>query len=137
MTEDSHDQNVKRPPRSSAEWVSFIIASVICATIAGLVVYSWLTERDRPPVLKVEAIDNVREENGQFYIPFEVTNVEGQTVESVQIIAELEVDNEIKEAGDLEIDFLTKGEKEKGAFVFRHDPQKGKLRFRIAAYRLP
>jgi len=137
MTKDSLDQKVERPPRSSAEWVSFIFASLICASIAGLVVYSWIIERDRPPILKVEAVGNIREENGQFYIPFEVTNVEGQTVESVQVIAELEISNEIKETGDLEIDFLTKGEKEEGAFVFKHNPKDGKLRFRIASYRLP
>lgn len=127
----------KRPPRSVAEWTTFSVASTILASIAGLVVYTWATDRHEPAVLEVSQNSQIREANGQFYVPFEVANTGGETVESVQVVAELRVNGQLAESGDQQIDFLSKGEKEEGAFVFRSDPRQGALVVRVASYKVP
>jgi uncharacterized protein (TIGR02588 family) len=39
----------------------------------------------------------------------------------VQIIAQLKTREKVEETGDLQIDFLSSGEKEEGVFVFNQD----------------
>jgi uncharacterized protein (TIGR02588 family) len=123
--------------RSLAEWVTFSMASFILAVIIGLVGYTWLNEKNQPPVLSVTNKQTIREIDGQFYVPFEVVNTGGDTAESVQIMAELQIDGKVAETGEQQIDFLSASEKEEGAFVFSQNPRQGKLILRIASYRLP
>lgn len=123
--------------RTPAEWITFGIASSILLAVAGLVVYSWVTERDRPPVLTIQQAGEIREAEGQFYVPFEISNTGGETVESVQVSAELTANGQLQEGGDQRIDFLSGGETEEGAFIFRRDPRRGTLRLRVASYTLP
>ncbi len=132
----SHSSQEK-PSRSLAEWTTFGIASTILGAIAGLVIYAWVTEQDRPPVLTLERREQIREAQGQFYVPFTVENTGGETVESVQVVAELRVNGQVEESGDQQIDFLSDGETEEGAFVFRRDPRRGELTVRVASYKLP
>jgi uncharacterized protein (TIGR02588 family) len=126
-----------RPSRTIAEWTTFGIASLMLSAIAGLVIYNWATDKDSPPVLRLDRTHEIRETDGQFYVPFEVSNTGGETVESVQIVAELRVNGQVEETGDQQIDFLSEGETEEGAFVFRKDPHKGELIVRVASYKLP
>jgi uncharacterized protein (TIGR02588 family) len=135
--ERSSTQQAKRPPRSLAEYITFSIASLILLAIAGLIIYSWMTGRDRPPVLVIQRSEPIRQEKQQFYVPFEISNIGGETVDSVQVIAELQVNGSVKESGDLQFDFLSGGEKEKGTFIFNQDPHQGELSIRISGYREP
>lgn len=127
----------KRPTRSPAEWTTFGIASLILAAIGGLVIYSWSTESDRPPVLVLNRTNEVREADGQYYVPFEITNNGGETAESVQVIAEMQINGQTQSVGDQQIDFLSGGETEEGAFVFQQDPRQGKLTVRVGSYKVP
>ncbi|BAY76719.1 hypothetical protein NIES25_31760 [Nostoc linckia NIES-25] len=127
----------QKPKRSLAEWVTFTIASFILAIIVSLVVYTWLNEKNQPPIISVSKKETIREIDGQFYVPFEVVNIGGGTAESVQIIAELVIDGEVAESGEQQIDFLSSRETEEGAFVFSQNPSKGKLNMRIGSYKLP
>jgi len=131
------DSETKRPSRSFAEWLSFGISSLILGTTVGLVIYSWANGRDSPPVLAIQRLEPVREADGQFYVPFEISNTGGETAESVQVIAELKVKTTVQESGDLQIDFLSQGETEKAAFVFKTDPRQGDLTVRVASYKTP
>ncbi|HLO46985.1 MAG TPA: TIGR02588 family protein [Kamptonema sp.] len=133
MTQDKqHEQK-----RSLAEWVTFTIASFILATLTGLVVYNWVTNKHEPPILSVTQNTAMRETGGQFYIPFILTNTGGETAESVQVIGELRVNGEVVESGEQQIDFLSSGETQEGAFIFSRDPRKGQLILRVASYKLP
>ena len=127
----------KRTSRSFAEWLSFGISSLIVGTTAGLVIYSWTTGRNSPPILAIQRTEPIREVDGQFYVPFEISNTGGETAESLQVIAELKVKTAVQESGDLQIDFLSRGETEKAAFVFKTDPRKGDLVLRVASYKVP
>ncbi|MFN6570499.1 TIGR02588 family protein [Dendronalium sp. ChiSLP03b] len=126
----------QKPERSPAEWVTFSTASLILAVIVGLVIYTWLEDKHEPPVLSVTN-KSVREIEGQFYVPFEVINTGGETAESVQIVAELQIDDKVAETGEQQIDFLSRGEKEEGAFVFSKNPRQGKLTLRVSSYKSP
>lgn len=127
----------KRPKRTLAEWVTFSIASFILAVVVSLVGYTWLNDKDQPPILSVSNQQTIREVNGQYYIPFEIVNTGGETAEAVQILAELWIGGEMAETGELQVDFLSRGEKQEGAFIFTQDPRKGQLKIRVASYKLP
>jgi uncharacterized protein (TIGR02588 family) len=126
-----------KQPRSSAEWITFSIALLILATLIGLIIYKWVTQKNQPPLLSITPKSEIRQVPGQFYVPFTITNLGGTTAESVQVIAELSIDGKIEESGEVQIDFLASDEKQEGAFVFIRDPGQGKLVMRVASYKLP
>jgi uncharacterized protein (TIGR02588 family) len=130
-------QTEQPPKRSIAEWVTFSIASLILAIIVSLVGYTWLNEKNQPPILSVTKKTTIREIDGQFYVPFEVVNSGGDTAESVQIMAELLINGKVAETGEQEIDFLSSGESEEGAFIFSKNPRQGQLNLRVGSYKLP
>jgi uncharacterized protein (TIGR02588 family) len=125
----------EQPPRSIAEWVTFSVASLILAIIVSLVGYTWLNEKDQSPILSVTKKQTIREINGQFYVPFEVENSGGDTAESVQIMAELLINGKVTETGEQQIDFLSSGESEEGAFIFTQNPRQGQLNLRVGSYK--
>ncbi|HEY9860158.1 MAG TPA: TIGR02588 family protein [Candidatus Obscuribacterales bacterium] len=139
MSQEQANSEPPKPPfhRSPAEWITFIIASLILLAIAGLVVYEWLAKEKEPPVLSVTPSSAIREVQGNFYLPFAVTNTGGGTAESVQVIAEVRVNGEVEESGEQQIDFLSSGETEAGAFIFTRNPRDGELVLRVASYKLP
>ncbi len=129
---EQHEQK-----RSFAEWVTFSIALLILAVIVSLVGYTWLNDENQPPILSVTNKQTIREIDGQFYVPFEVINTGGDTAESVQIIAELQINDKVVEIGEQQIDFLSRNETEEGAFIFSKNPKQGKLILRVSSYKLP
>jgi len=134
MNESNNEQQQKRTP---AEWATFAIACFILSILIGLVIYNWLTKKHEPPIISVTRNTPIRETQGQFYVPFTVTNTGGETAESVQIIAELRVNGEVLESGDQQIDFLSSGETQEGAFIFSRNPSQGQLIVRSSSYKLP
>lgn len=134
---DTTEEVKQKPPRSAAEWTTFSIALLILATLIGLVIYKWVTQKDEPPILAVTPETEIRQAPGQFYVPFSITNTGGETAEAVQVIAEFSINGKIEESGEQQIDFLASGEKQEGAFVFSRDPRQGKLVIRVASYKLP
>lgn len=140
MTQPEHSSEPQpnaQQQRTSAEWVTFGIASAILTAIVGLVFYSWVTQRDQPPVLSIAPSATIRQEQGQFYVPFTLSNTGGETAESVQVLAELRINGKVEETGEQQVDFLAGGETEEGAFIFTQNPQQGQLVLRVASYKLP
>ncbi|MBD2609642.1 TIGR02588 family protein [Scytonema hofmannii FACHB-248] len=131
------NQTEQRRKRSLAEWVTFSAATLILTGIVGLVCYTWVNDKHEPPILSVTNKQKIRQVNGQFYVPFEIINTGGETAESVQIMAELKINNEVIETGEQQIDFLSTSEREEGAFIFKTDPRKGQLTLRVASYKSP
>ncbi|MEG4312163.1 MULTISPECIES: TIGR02588 family protein [unclassified Microcoleus] len=135
MSESNNKEQQQK--RTFAEWVTFAIACLILFSITGLVLYNWVTKKQEPPVISVTRNTPIRENQGQFYVPFTVTNTGGETAESVQIMAELRVNGEVVESGDQQIDFLSSGETQEGAFIFSRNPSQGELIVRSSSYKLP
>ncbi|MEM7593384.1 MAG: TIGR02588 family protein [Cyanobacteria bacterium P01_A01_bin.83] len=122
--------------RSPAERVSLGISLFIVGLIIVLICYTWITGDNNPPVLFVSQ-SQARQVEGQYYVPFTVTNAGGKTAESVEIVAQLLWNNEVTEIGRQEVDFLSRQEKRSGEFVFSKNPQQGELTIRVASYKLP
>ncbi|PZO11510.1 MAG: TIGR02588 family protein [Leptolyngbya foveolarum] len=122
--------------RSTAEQISFIIASALLVAILGIVGYLWVSDRNQdPPALAVSS--HLEPRQGKYYVPFTVINTGGETATTVQVIAELRINGEVVEGGDQTIDFLSRQEEAKGAFIFIRDPCSGELTVRVASYTAP
>ncbi|MFB8788779.1 MAG: TIGR02588 family protein [Potamolinea sp.] len=134
---DLSAQVEERAPRSPMEWITFSIALLILTGVVGLVVYQWITQKHEPVMLSVTRKNEIREAPGQFYVPFSVTNTGGETAELVQVMAELRINGEVEETGEQQIDFLSSGETEEGAFVFSRNPREGEVVVRVASYKSP
>jgi uncharacterized protein (TIGR02588 family) len=130
-------QPKQRKQRSFAEWITFSIASLIVASIVGLVLYSWVTLGDRPPVLAIEQSGKIRQAEGNFYVPFTLTNKGGETADAVRVTAELRIDGKVEQRGEQQIDFLAGGEAESGVFLFSRNPRNGELILRVSSYQKP
>jgi uncharacterized protein (TIGR02588 family) len=130
-------QPEQRRQRSFAEWITFSIASLIVASIVGLVLYSWLKVGNLPPVLAIEQSGQIRQAEGNFYLPFTLTNKGGETANAVRVTAELRIDGKVEQRGEQQIDFLAGGEAEEGVFLFSRNPQNGELILRVVSYQKP
>lgn len=133
---ESQEQGNWRSPRSSLEWITFGLASLVLAGVVGLVGFVWATKSQSPPIVSVTSKATLQDANGQFYVPFEVANQGGETATSVQVMAELQIGDRL-ETAEQQIDFLAEGEVQEGAFVFSQDPEQGVLTIRVASYTLP
>lgn len=131
----SNDSSSSR--RSLPERLSFGIAIAILSVLISLVVYSWRTQSNKPPILSVEIGQEIRYIQAQYYVPFTVINEGEQAVSSVQVIGQLTIGEKIEQRGEQQIDFLSRGEKVSGAFIFTHNPKVGELTIRVSGYKLP
>ncbi len=123
--------------RSLAEKVSFSISLFIVSIIVFLIAYTWITGDNNPPILSVTTGSNIRHIDRQYYVPFSVENSGGETVESVEIVAQLSFKDRAVETGRQQVDFLSRQEKRKGEFIFTRNPTQGQLIIRVASYKLP
>ncbi|MBE9060897.1 TIGR02588 family protein [cf. Phormidesmis sp. LEGE 11477] len=130
---DSH----KPESRSVAEQVSFFLALAILLIIVSCVGYLWVSDRTQSPSILEISTHSAEQRRASYYVPFTVTNLGGTTATTVQVIAELRVDNEIVEWGEQTIDFLSRDEEAEGAFVFVRNPTDGELIVRVASYSEP
>lgn len=123
--------------RSLAEWVSFSASLLLLMLLVSLVLYKWVTKKNQPPIISVTIDSELRQSQGQFYVPFTVSNDGGEAVESVEVKAQIELNGEIEEIGSQQIDFLSDGETQSGAFILDRDPRQGKMIVRVTGYKLP
>lgn len=123
--------------RSLAEWITFTIAALILSALVGLIIYDWQVNQSRPPAFQVEVTESARVTDGRYYVPFSIQNTGGRIARTVQVTAELLLENGDNESGEQQIDFLSGNERKSGSFVFSHNPQQGELLIRVASYGLP
>ncbi|MGB3495155.1 MAG: TIGR02588 family protein [Elainellaceae cyanobacterium] len=126
-----------RSRRSLAEWITFTIAALILSALVGLIIYDWQVNQSRPPAFQVEVTESARVTDGRYYVPFSIQNTGGRIARTVQVTAELLLENGDNESGEQQIDFLSGNERKSGSFVFSHNPQQGELLIRVASYGLP
>ncbi len=131
------DDSGRFTQRSAAEWVTFILASIILLGLVGLICFDWQTNQNRPPAFSVAVSEAVRVTDGRYYVPFAITNTGGRIARMVQVTAHLDIVDVDEETGEQQIDFLSGHETKAGSFVFTHDPEEGELVVRVASYRLP
>ncbi|HIK30798.1 MAG TPA: TIGR02588 family protein [Oscillatoriales cyanobacterium M59_W2019_021] len=127
----------KRKSRTFAEKVTFVFSVLVVSILVSLVLIVWIFKGERPPVLEIARNGEIRAVNGQFYVPFVLTNEGGENVENVQVVGDLEIDGKTEESGEQSMDFLSAGEREEGAFIFHRNPEDGRVMLRVASYKVP
>jgi uncharacterized protein (TIGR02588 family) len=115
--------------------VTFGVSVVVLVLVAGLIARQ-ASEGDRPPEPRVLKTGPAERRGDQYVVPVEVRNEGGGTAESVQVVAELKVGDEVTEADQM-VEFLAKGERAELAFVFEEDPGAGELTVRVAGFTVP
>ncbi len=134
---NSASQRSKSPGwKIAAEQITFGVAVLIVAGLVGLILLTWALQKNDPPQLTLTSAP-VELRQSQFYVPFTVENQGGSTAESVQVLAELKQGERVLETGEQQIEFLSSGEQEDGAFIFSQDPRRLTLDLRVASYKLP
>jgi uncharacterized protein (TIGR02588 family) len=124
--------------RSVAEWTTLGISITILITILGLVTYLYLRGDEEPAVILVEPqMQELRQDEGGYYLPVVVRNEGDPTVEEVHIQAELDTRTGKPETAQFTISFLAGGEQVQGTFIFQHDPAKGELTARVISFQEP
>ena len=135
-SDPSAERNGQRDSNGKAEKISFLLSTLVLLAILGGTGWLWVRDRNQgPPQLQVTS--NIEERQGQYYIPFKVSNTGGETAARVQVIVELRVDGQLVEWGDQQIDFLSSQEEAEGAFILSRHPNSGELTVRVASYQLP
>src|SRR5688572_3724611 len=80
----------ERGGRSVAEWTTLVFGAVLILALVGLVTYLYVSGENRPPVVEATPLaQEIRREEGAYYVPIEVTNQGGETAEDVLVQAEL------------------------------------------------
>ncbi len=123
--------------RTFAEWVTFGVATLVLLGVLGLIIYDWRALPSSPAMLEVQRVGQAERAGEQYLVHFKVSNSGGETVGTVQVVAELRRGGEVITAGEQQIDFLSPGESEEGAFLFKDDPDHAELELRVASYTLP
>lgn len=123
--------------RSLAEWITLAVSTLVLSAIVGLVLYDWQISKNLPPTFRVEMMEAPRLTEGHYYVPFTLRNTGGRIARTVQVIAELHVEEGVDEAGEQQFDFLSGNEQKSGGFVFEHNPREGDLVIRVASFGLP
>ena len=120
-----------------AEWVTTGIAAAILLGVAGFVLYLWIVSPNEEPIIRVSQAGEIRSVGEQFYVPFQVENLGDRAVTAVATKAELTVDGQVVEQGQVHFNWLSGGERELGVFVFSNDPSSGELKLSVGSYRIP
>ncbi len=121
--------------RKGPEMVTFAVSALLLTIVVGLLV--WLAfQTDSPASPTAGRPGPVREAQGQYYVPVEVTNHGDQAAAEVQVVAELTVGDRTV-TGDQVIDFLGGGEAQLLTFAFADDPATGELTVVVTGFSEP
>ncbi len=131
----SNTGSTDRPPRSAAEWVTFVVSCLILSGVVALIA-SQIGATDAPAAPTAELVGEPRQVDDGYEIDVELHNDGGATATDVQVVAELTIDGEVTDAEQL-VDFLAADEAEPLVFRFPEDPGDGDLEVRVASYATP
>lgn len=134
--QESADPGRERRERV-ADWTSLSISAIIVLLLVALVGYQYVSRGYQPAIIEVEPrLEAVRKAGGVYYLPVEVTNQGGRTVETVKVSLSLQTASG-EESSDFQLDFLAGGATEVGAVVFNEDPTQNRLTVGPVSYVRP
>jgi uncharacterized protein (TIGR02588 family) len=122
------DEAKQGKERTAAEWVTFGVSVLILLALVGLVIFQALTRGNRPSTIKVEPmLEEVRQSEGAYYLPINITNDGDQAVGDVEIQMSLASEGSEPETIAFTVQFLAGGESQEETVVFSKDPSQGEL----------
>lgn len=128
----------QRANRSSAEWATLIISTVVILLVVGAITYSYLNKRDLPANISVKLQnDKIEKLSGEYYLPLEVRNEGSSVAEDVRVTVTHTVDKK-EEKSEFTIHFLPGQGTQKAFVAFKQDPsKKGTIETDIGSYLKP
>lgn len=121
--------------RSTAEWVSLLVAALVLGAVIGVVLVLWLSVGNRPPHFVIEP-DEVRQEGGQYYLTFTMRNAGNQTGSEVLVEGFLPATgSDGEERSATTFDFVPAQATVDGVLVFSRDP--AGVQLRVLSYQPP
>lgn len=124
--------------RSLAEWVTLGVSASIVIAMLGLITWLEFSGSSEPPRITALAnLEQMRQDEGVFYVPVTIENTGDRTVEDVVIEAQLDTGDGEPEVAEITVTFLAGGERVHGAFVFTSNPNNGDLVIRPVSYKDP
>lgn len=121
--------------RTSAEWVTFALSSLVLLVVVGLVLVQVRSGQD-PAAPAAHRVGPVQVVDGRHFVEVRVTNTGDETASNVQVAASLVIEGEATE-GDQTIDFLAGHETEDLVFVFDDPPSDGQLTVAVTGFAVP
>ena len=124
--------------RPLAEWTTFGLGVALIALLVGLVCWQELIRRSEPATIEARPrLELVRRSGEAYYLPIDVVNRGGATVQDVRVRLNLTPSGGEVEEADFRIQFLDGGATAHGTAVLRTDPARGALRVDVVSYVAP
>lgn len=124
--------------RPAAEWITLGLSIAVVALVVGLASWLYLRSDDEPPIIVVETmLDDVRQADGDWYLPIEIRNEGDRTVANAIVQGELDTGDGDPQVAEITITYLAEGERTGATFVFADSPSSGTLTIRVTSYTDP
>ena len=123
MSEDQSQNKVA--PRTTAEWVSLVVALLLLAGVVGIIISLWLNASDNQIQFEIE-LQPIYEQEGQFYLPITITNSSDKAAQLVTVEGKLTVEDE--EMSTTTFDFIPPRSKVQGVLIFNNNPEETQVR---------
>ncbi len=127
-----------RSERSSAEWVTLAVSSLIVLGLIAVTTYFYLTASDTPVAVQVEPrLSETYQAGDRFYLPISVRNLGGQTGTDVRVRVSLTGADGRQESAEVLVNFLAGGGTSKAVVSFGSDPRQGQIEAGVTSYLEP
>jgi uncharacterized protein (TIGR02588 family) len=113
-------------PRTTAEWVSLVLALLLLASIVGIIISLWLDSTDNQIQFEIER-QPTYEQAGQFFLPLTITNSGDRAAQLVTIEGKLTIDDE-EQMSTMTFDFIPARSKVEGVLIFDNNPEEAQVR---------
>jgi uncharacterized protein (TIGR02588 family) len=137
-TRASKRRDASSEPRSTAEWVTLAISSLILLGLFGLTTYFYLTGSTAPATVEVEPrLAETYQAGSRFYLPLTIRNTGGETGEEVRVRVSVTDRSGRQEAAEVMVTFLAGGGSSKAVAAFGSDPRQGQVEAVVVSYLEP
>jgi uncharacterized protein (TIGR02588 family) len=128
----------RQGPRSSAEWITLAISSLIVLGLFGVTTYFYLTGSELQAIVEVEPrLAETYQAGSRFYLPVTVRNDGGATGEEVRARVTLTDTTGRQETAEVTVQFLAGGGSSRAVVAFGSDPRQGQIDAVVMSYLEP
>lgn len=124
----------ERPPRTSAEWVTFGVALALLLGVLAAILSDAV--REAAPAHPVAVVGETLRVGDVFHVAVTVENRGDKAATDVQVVATLQRDGRTVEA-DQVVDFLAGDDDAELTFVFDEDPSQSQLSVAVTGFSAP
>ncbi|HEX7022313.1 MAG TPA: hypothetical protein VF171_05600 [Trueperaceae bacterium] len=125
------DEQGRNPLARAATWVSALLILAILAVLFGEALHS-----SAPPSFEVR-LGQVHVRAGNYYVPLEVFNRGGQSVEALSVAVRLQGPGGTAAESIVSFDWLPAHSNRQGTAIFALDPSRYRVQSSITGYTLP